>query len=51
MIQTILRRGVLFPFMLVGSPLLFFIAFCFEGFQGAIWHVKQILSEVWDGVI
>ncbi len=48
--RTIIRRIVIFPIMFVGSPLVYFIAWCcFEGHKNAKELVCKLLDEVWNG--
>ena len=48
-IMKIVRRIVVFPAMLVGSPLLYLVAYSFDGHRESWVYVKSLLSCVWNG--
>lgn len=47
MIRKIIRRLTIFPLMVIGSPMIYFIVWCFDGHEEAICHVKDILLDIW----
>jgi len=45
--RHIIRRLIIFPIMLLGIPLLYFVAWCLEGHKEASQFIKSFLTEVW----
>jgi hypothetical protein len=49
--RTLLRRLTIFPIVVIGSPLLYFIGYCIVGHEEAIEDIKRLLSFTWYGDI
>jgi len=47
--RHIIRRMIIFPIMVIGSPMLYFLSWCYDGHANAVNFVKILLQETWDG--
>ena len=48
--RKLMRRLTLFPLVLIGSPLVYFIGWCLEGHKESVETTRELLQDFWYGM-